>query len=408
MVGSMGKRQVLAAAAGGAAALFAVGSMFLWGLWEAGGQEEPVLPPGNPSLSGLMAVTAPEAALPAPPAVSAASACVMTGSGKCLYEKDGDSFRPIASTTKIMTALLTLELGEGQLDEPFPVGDEVKVEGSALGIKPGAEVTLRLLVWGMLLSSGNDAAAAAAIRLGGSFEGFAELMNQKAAELGMENTHYVTPSGLDAEGQGSSARDLAVLACAALQNPEFRKVCGQTNGHMTVGGVEYWMSNHNRLLKEYDGCIGLKTGYTDAAGRCLVSAAERDGAVIVSVVLHDPEDWDDSAALLDWGFSALTPVTLKTDLSDVQIPVQSETGTALFYTVRPRSSLSAALASGESLCPVLSVRKSVPETARADDTAGMLRWVDGQGETRCWTALELDEPVSSPDASAPPGRPPTP
>ncbi len=133
-------------------------------------------------------------------------------------------------------------------------------------------------------------------------------MNRKAAELGMENTRYVTPSGLDAEGQGSTAHDLAVLACAALQNPEFRAVCGQTNGHMTVGGVEYWMSNHNRLLKEYEGCIGLKTGYTDEAGRCLVSAAERDGAVIVSVVLHDPEDWDDSAALLDWGFRPWSPV----------------------------------------------------------------------------------------------------
>ena len=403
MVGSMGKRQVLAAAAGGAAALFAVGSMFLWGLWEAGGQGEPAASPGEAISPSLTAVTAPDTALPGPPGISAASACVMTGSGTLLYEKDGDSFRSIASTTKIMTALLTLELGEGQLDETFTVGDEVKVEGSALGIKPGAEVTLRLLVWGMLLSSGNDAAAAAAIRLGGSFEGFAELMNRKAAELGMENTRYVTPSGLDAEGQGSTAHDLAVLACAALQNPEFRAVCGQINGHMTVGGVEYWMSNHNRLLKEYEGCIGLKTGYTDEAGRCLVSAAERDGAVIVSVVLHDPEDWDDSASLLDWGFSALAPVALETDLSEIQVPVRSETETALFYTVRPRESLSAALAPGERLYPVLSVRNTLPETARAGDTAGMLRWVDAEGETRCWTALELDA-LTSPDAAAPPGQ----
>ena len=192
-------------------------------------------------------------------------------------------------------------------------------------------------------------------------------------------------------------------ACAALQNPEFRAVCGQTNGHMTVGGVEYWMSNHNRLLKEYEGCIGLKTGYTDEAGRCLVSAAERDGAVIVSVVLHDPEDWDDSAALLDWGFSALAPVALETDLSDIGIPVRSETETTLFYTVRPRESLSAALAPGERLYPVLSVRESLPETARTGDTAGMLRWVDAEGETRCWTALELDA-LTSPDAAASPGQ----
>lgn len=139
MVGSMGKRQILAAAAGGAAALFAVGSMFLWGLWEAGGQGEPAALPGEAISPSLSAVTAPDTALPGPPGISAASACVMTGSGTLLYEKDGDSFRSIASTTKIMTALLTLELSEGQLDEPFTVGDEVKVEGSALGIKPGAE-----------------------------------------------------------------------------------------------------------------------------------------------------------------------------------------------------------------------------------------------------------------------------
>ena len=119
MVGSMGKRQVLAAAAGGAAALFAVGSMFLWGLWEAGGQGEPAASPGEAISPSLSAVTAPDTALPDPPGVSAASACVMTGSGTLLYEKDGDSFRSIASTTKIITALLTLELGEGQLDETF-------------------------------------------------------------------------------------------------------------------------------------------------------------------------------------------------------------------------------------------------------------------------------------------------
>ena len=403
MVGSMGKRQVLAAAAGGAAALFAVGSMFLWGLWEAGGQGEPAASPGEAISPSLTAVTAPDTALPGPPGISAASACVMTGSGTLLYEKDGDSFRSIASTTKIITRPLNPRAGGRAARRDF----HRRRRGESRRVRPrdqaGGGSDAAAFSLGMLLSSGNDAAAAAAIRLGGSFEGFAELMNRKAAELGMENTRYVTPSGLDAEGQGSTAHDLAVLACAALQNPEFRAVCGQTNGHMTVGGVEYWMSNHNRLLKEYEGCIGLKTGYTDEAGRCLVSAAERDGAVIISVVLHDPEDWDDSAALLDWGFSALTPVALETDLSDIGIPVRSETETTLFYTVRPRESLSAALAPGERLYPVLSVRNTLPETARAGDTAGMLRWVDAEGKTRCWTALELDA-LTSPDAAAPPGQ----
>lgn len=403
----MGDKRVLTAAAGGFLALVMVGSMLLYGWWEAAGPEEPSVSAAEPAPPGLMAVTAPEKALSTPPQVSAGSACVMTGSGEPLMEKEGDAFRSIASTTKIMTALLTLELGADRPDEPFTVGDEVKVEGSALGIKPGAEVTLRLLVWGMLLSSGNDAAAAAAIHLGGSFDGFAQLMNQKAQELGMENTHYVTPSGLDAEGQGSTAKDLAILACAALQNPTFREICGQQNGHMTVGGVEYWMSNHNRLLKEYEDCIGIKTGYTDEAGRCLVSAAERNGAVVISVVLSAPQDWEDSKALLDWGFSSLTPVTLETDLSGVEVPLQTEE-ISLSYSVQPRDSLTAALAPGEILYPVVSVRASASEGAAKGDTTGILRWIDQDGKTRCWTLLELSDPVISSDAAGPPDQSTTP
>ena len=369
MVGSMGKRQILAAAAGGAAALFAVGSMFLWGLWEAGGQGEPAASPGEAISPSLTAVTAPDTALPGPPGISAASACVMTGSGTLLYEKDGDSFRSIASTTKIMTALLTLELGEGQLDETFTVGDEVKVEGSALGIKPGAEVTLRLLVWGMLLSSGNDAAAAAAIRLGGSFEGFAELMNRKAAELGMENTRYVTPSGLDAEGQGSTAHDLAVLACAALQNPEFRAVCGQINGHMTVGGVEYWMSNHNRLLKEYEGCIGLKTGYTMAAGRTLVSCAERAGQRLVAVTLQDGNDWADHAALYEYGFSAY-PAKVGASLGQTIQRAAVENGLNATVPLVAADSFAWPLAEGETLELDVELDGTLRAPVRAGDRAG--------------------------------------
>ena len=390
-------KAVYRAAAGGMLALLVTGGMLVWGILA---KEEPSPPEtASPPLS---AVRAPEAALSAPPETSAASACVMTGSGTLLMEKEGDAFRPIASTTKIMTALLALELGEGRLDEPFRVGDEVKVEGSALGIKPGAEVTLRLLVWGMLLSSGNDAAAAAAIRLGGSFEGFAALMNARAEEIGMENTRFVTPSGLDAEGQGSTAHDLALLACEALRNPGFREICGQINAHMTVGGVEYWMSNHNRLLKEYGGCIGLKTGFTDSAGRCLVSAAEKDGAVVVSVVLHDPEDWKDSRALLDWGFASLSPVTLEADLSAVRIPAAGGEEPSAF-SIAPREPLSARLAPGEALFPTLSVRREAA-SGRAGDTAGLLRWVDAAGVTRCYTAVELDAVTPA----APPGRSTTP
>ncbi len=339
-----------------------------------------------------------EEAVPEGPATSAGSVCVMTGDGVQLAGKADTEFVSIASTTKIMTALLTLELGEGQLDEPFNVGDEVKVEGSALGIKPGAEVTLRLLAWGMLLSSGNDAAAAAAMRLGGSFEGFAALMNERAKEIGMENTVFVTPSGLDAENQGSCAKDLALLACEALQNPDFRDICEETNGHMTVGGVEYWMTNHNRLLKEYDGCIGIKTGFTDSAGRCLVSAAEKDGAVMVSVVLHDPDDWTDSKTLLDWGFSQLQTKELVCHLSGTTIPAtpaedaeKAEQDSSLSpYTLRQRQQVSVSLAPGEQLTEVVSLLPSLPAGMPAGTIAGIVKWIDSNGTVRQWSAIETE------------------
>ena len=339
-----------------------------------------------------------EEAVPEGPATSAGSVCVMTGDGVQLAGKADTEFVSIASTTKIMTALLTLELGEGQLDEPFNVGDEVKVEGSALGIKPGAEVTLRLLAWGMLLSSGNDAAAAAAMRLGGSFEGFAALMNERAKEIGMENTVFVTPSGLDAENQGSCAKDLALLACEALQNPDFRDICEETNGHMTVGGVEYWMTNHNRLLKEYDGCIGIKTGFTDSAGRCLVSAAEKDGAVMVSVVLHDPDDWTDSKTLLDWGFSQLQTKELVCHLSGTTISAtpaedaqKAEQDSSLSpYTLRQRQTVSVSLAPGEQLTEVVSLLPSLPAGMPAGTTAGIVKWIDSNGTVRQWSAIETE------------------
>ena len=339
-----------------------------------------------------------EEPVPEGPATSAGSVCVMTGDGVQLAGKADTEFVSIASTTKIMTALLTLELGEGQLDEPFNVGDEVKVEGSALGIKPGAEVTLRLLAWGMLLSSGNDAAAAAAMRLGGSFEGFAALMNERAKEIGMENTVFVTPSGLDAENQGSCAKDLALLACEALQNPDFRDICEETNGHMTVGGVEYWMTNHNRLLKEYDGCIGIKTGFTDSAGRCLVSAAEKDGAVMVSVVLHDPDDWADSKTLLDWGFSQLQTKELVCHLSGTTISAtpaedaqKAEQDSSLSpYTLRQRQTVSVSLAPGEQLTEVVSLLPSLPAGMPAGTTAGIVKWIDSNGTVRQWSAIETE------------------
>ena len=146
-----------------------------------------------------------------------------------------------------------------------------------MGLVEGDQVTLRILAYGMLLPSGNDAANTAAVRIGGTTEAFVEMMNQRAADLGLKNTHFVTPSGLDAEGHHSTARDMAFLARAALKNPDFLAICSSKNAQLEFGNPPFkrWLKNSNKMLQNYEGAIGVKTGFTDEAGRCLVSAAQR-------------------------------------------------------------------------------------------------------------------------------------
>lgn len=262
--------------------------------------------------------------------ISAESAIVLAAdSGSVLYEKDAHTQRPMASTTKIMTALLTLEAAE-RLGDPVVeiTGEMVAVEGSSMGLQEGDCISLRNLAAGMLLASGNDAANAAAIYLAGSLEEFVDQMNQRAVEMGMENTHFVTPSGLDGEtpdgkGHYSTAYDMALLAGEALENPVFLELCSSQRYTVCfadpVKQVAY--TNHNKLLEQYDGCIGVKTGYTKQAGRCLVSAAERDGVRLISVTLNAPDDWQDHATLLDYGFSQVETVSLKGETISGKIPV---------------------------------------------------------------------------------------
>ena len=250
--------------------------------------------------------------LPAPavsgaeePAVTAKGAVLMeVGAGRILWSRNGEERLPMASTTKIMTALLTLE--QPGLDEVFTVNAQaIRVEGTSMGLTEGSQATLRTLAAGMLLASGNDTANAAAVRVAGTQADFVMMMNRRAAQLGMKDTNFETPSGLDGQSHYSTAADMALLARAALENPDFRSLCSQTNLELCYGNPPYdrWLANHNRLLKEYPGCIGLKTGFTKKAGRCLVSAAEREGVTLICVTLSDPNDWRDHTALLDWGFS---------------------------------------------------------------------------------------------------------
>lgn len=206
-----------------------------------------------------------------PPQVSAACAALIDGrTGQTLYEKDADRRALIASTTKIMTGLLVCEAGETDRRVTVPAA-AVGLEGSSMYLKRGETLTRRDLLYGMMLHSGNDAALTLAISVSGSEQAFVRQMNLRAQALGLRQTHFANPHGLDSGENYSSARDLAALAQAALQNQQFRTVVGTK----TIACAGRTLTNHNKLLWRYDGCIGVKTGYTRHAGRILVSAAER-------------------------------------------------------------------------------------------------------------------------------------
>ena len=281
----------------------------------------------------------------APPRISAASAVLMdAGTGRVLYEKDGRTPRLIASTTKLMTALVALESGHG-LEEVVTVAPEwAGVEGSSIYLRPGEEITLEALLYGLLLRSGNDAALAIAGHCGGTVEDFVVQMNQKARELGMKDTGFANPNGLDAEGHRSSAYDMALLARACLENKELAKIAATKS--ITLGIRTF--TNHNKLLWRYEGCVGLKTGYTEKAGRTLVSAAKRDGMTLICVTLNAPSDWADHTALFDWGFANYQARPLsRAGARAGQLPVSG--GLAPVCPVELGADLTAALAPGETV-----------------------------------------------------------
>ena len=250
---------------------------------------------------GCLCLIRPTAAYAENIEVSAKAAVVVSAdTGEIVYSKNSGEKLPMASTTKIMSALLCLESGD--LYEPFTVDSEaIKVEGSSMGLQEGDIVTKYALACGMLLPSGNDGANAAAVEIAGSMEGFAELMNDRAQKLGLTKTYFVTPSGLEGTGHGSSAEVLAILAAEALIYDLFREICSSETIKLEYGNPPYtrWLKNTNKLLSMYDGTYGVKTGFTDEAGRCLVSACEREGKRLICVTLNAPDDWNDHMKLYD-------------------------------------------------------------------------------------------------------------
>lgn len=249
-----------------------------------------------------------------------AAVLIEADTGRVLYAKNMEQRLPMASTTKIMTALITLEADN--LDEVFEVDETaIMVEGSSMGLQKGDQASLRTLACGMLLPSGNDAANAAAVRIAGSLAAFSEIMNARAAALGMKNTHFVTPSGLDDEAHYSSAYDMALLARAALEHYTFRDLCSRNIAKVEFGNPPYerWLKNHNRLLQSYEGAIGVKTGFTKKSGRCLVSAAERGDVRLIAVTLNAPNDWQDHTAMFNYGFGQVKSLACPVQYEDIEL-----------------------------------------------------------------------------------------
>jgi len=293
-----------------------------------------------------------------------ASVLVDCASGRVLYAQNADDLLPIASTTKIMTAMLALE--RSKPDDPVTASARASgVEGTSIYLAPGETLTMRQMLLGLMLRSGNDAAVAIAEHVSGSVEEFVALMNARAKALGAA-AHFTNPHGLDKDDNGASALGLAKIACEALEDPEFRALVATRTATLPWAGSKYLrsLSNKNKLLKTYEGATGIKTGFTNRAGRCLVFSARRDGMELVGVVLNCGRWFETGATLLDWGFENFHPVRLlAAGEIAAEIPIQG------------------------------GVRGSVDAVARADFS------VPVAATERCELKLELPEALAAPVAA---------
>lgn len=319
-------------------------------------------------------------ALVCPPAMAvgtnASCAILMdAGSGRVLYEQNIHETRLIASITKLMTALVAVEQAE-DLDAVVRVkGEWLGSEGSSIYLAAGEEITLRGLLYGLLLQSGNDAAMAIACCTAGSVEEFVSLMNSRAAELGMKDSSFANPSGLNDDGHYSSAYDMALLARACLDNRTVAEICATRS--ITIGTRTF--VNHNKLLYLYEGCVGMKTGFTEKAGRTLVSAAARDGQTLICVTLNDGDDWNDHRKLLDYGFETYPRQTLCAPGEVLgSVPVEGSLIPAVAAVTAEE--VGYPLADGEELAMDVDLVKSIRAPFEAGEPIGEAVWKKN-GET---------------------------
>ncbi len=317
---------------------------------------------------------------PTAPVYAGSAVLVEAESGRVLYEQNAHTRMPMASTTKIMTALVVLETCDLQATVCVDAR-AVGTEGSSVYLYPEERLTVEQLLYALMLSSANDAAAALAYEVAGSIEGFAALMNQKAQALGLVNTRFANPHGLDAQGHYTTAYDLACITAYALENEDFLRIVSTQKKVIPLREQEgaRVLRNHNKLLASYEGCIGVKTGFTKKSGRCLVSAAERDGVRLVCVTLDCPDDWRTHTSLLDSGFAAYERVSLADANAYVtSLPVVGGTQLQLYLQTNSELSVTLPRERGEIRCRIESTHFVYAPIAQGTHVADAVWTMDGE------------------------------
>lgn len=299
-----------------------------------------------------------------------ACALICADTGEVIFSQNGNMKLAMASTTKIMTAYLLCK--QNNLDRKVTVTKaDITVEGTSMGLTEGDTVTLYDLLYGMMLPSGNDAAQTAARAIGGNINNFLGLMNAEAKALGLQNTSFETVSGLDGENHYTTALDLAKLTMHALKNKDFAKAVATKSITLDLSGRKITLTNHNRLVRNFDDVYGVKTGFTKKAGRCLVSAAQRDNKKVIFVTLNDGNDWQDHRTMLDMGLNALKEVNIKPNVDSISIPVSS--GERITVSLKDEEYTFCAVDTPDTRCDI-TVPQILYAPVKKGDTIGKLNY----------------------------------
>ena len=299
-----------------------------------------------------------------------------------VYTKNSDIRLPMASTTKIMTALITLE--SCALDEVVTVDSAAThIEGSSAYLKEGERLTVEELLYALMLQSANDAAVALAIHIGGDIEGFSALMNRRAESLGLCDTHFSNTHGLDDDEHYTTAKELAIIAACAMENPTFRQICSTYKKTFATEERSRTYVNHNKLLRLYDGCVGVKTGFTKKSGRCLVSAAVRDGLSFISVTIDAPNDWHDHRRMLDYGYESLEKIRLANEFEYVyKLPVLGGEREYVVATNPEGAEIIKAKCEHNIDCQIKMTRYAIAPISRGDRLGEIIYTIDGKETVR--------------------------